>query len=192
MCNEVNDFREILFTKSQIEEMTKSLGEKITNDFKDKDLVVLGLLKGSIVFMSDLIREIKLPCQLDFMAVSSYGNGTESIGRVQILKDISESILGKDVLIVEDIIDSGITLNFIVKHLKNKGARSVTLCTLINKPERRKKDVHVEYIGADIPNEFIAGYGMDYAEKYRNLPFIGVLKEEVYSKWFFEIYLPIS
>ncbi|MEE1056884.1 MAG: hypoxanthine phosphoribosyltransferase [Acutalibacteraceae bacterium] len=182
MCNEVNDFKEVLFTKDQIETMTKSLGEKITNDFKDKDLVVLGLLKGSIVFMADLIREIKLPCQLDFMAVSSYGNDTESIGRVQILKDISESILGKDVLIVEDIIDSGITLSFIVNHLKNKGARSVTLCTLINKPERRKKDVHVEYIGADIPNEFIAGYGMDYAERYRNLPFIGVLKEEVYSK----------
>ncbi|MEE0858457.1 MAG: hypoxanthine phosphoribosyltransferase [Acutalibacteraceae bacterium] len=180
--NEINDFKEVLFTKDQIDVMTKSMGEKITEDFKEKDLVVIGLLKGSVVFLADLVREIKLSCELDFMAVSSYGNGTESLGRVQIIKDISESVLGKDVLVVEDIVDSGITLNFIVSHLKNKGAKSVTLCTLINKPERRKKPVDVKYIGADIPNEFIAGYGMDYAEKYRNLPFIGVLKEEVYSK----------
>jgi hypoxanthine phosphoribosyltransferase len=178
---EINDFKEILFTKDQIEAMTKSLGERITNDFKGKNILMLGLLKGSFIFMADLVREVKLPCEIDFMSVSSYGNGTESLGRVQILKDISEPVLGKDVIIVEDIIDSGVTLSFIVNHLKNKGANSVTLCTLINKPERRKKDVKVEYIGADIPNEFIAGYGLDYAERYRNLPFIGVLKEEVYS-----------
>lgn len=178
---QINDFKEILFTKDQIEAMTKSIGERITNDFKGKNILMLGLLKGSFIFMADLIREVKLPCELDFMAVSSYGSGTESLGRVQIIKDISEPVLGKDVIIVEDIIDSGITLSFIVDYLKSKGASSVTLCTLINKPERRKKDVYVEYIGADIPNEFIAGYGMDYAERYRNLPFIGVLKEEVYS-----------
>ena len=178
---EINDFKEILFTKDQIKAMTKSLGERITNDFKGKNILMLGLLKGSFIFMADLVREIKLPCEIDFMSVSSYGNGTESLGRVQILKDISEPVLGKDVIIVEDIIDSGITLSFIVNHLKNKGANSVTLCTLINKPERRKKNVDVKYIGADIPNEFIAGYGLDYAERYRNLPFIGVLKEEVYS-----------
>lgn len=178
---EINDFKEILFTKDQIEAMTKRIGERITNDFQGKNILMLGLLKGSFVFMADLIREVKLPCEIDFMAVSSYGSGTESLGRVQIIKDISEPVLGKDVIIVEDIIDSGITLSFILNHLKNKGANSVTLCTLINKPERRKKDVKVEYIGADIPNEFIAGYGLDYAEKYRNLPFIGVLKEEVYS-----------
>ncbi|MEE1281813.1 MAG: hypoxanthine phosphoribosyltransferase [Acutalibacteraceae bacterium] len=178
---EINDFKEILFTKDQIDSMTKRLGEKITNDFQGKNILMLGLLKGSFIFMADLVREIKLPCEIDFMAVSSYGNSTESLGRVQIIKDISEPVLGKDVIIVEDIIDSGLTLSFIVNHLKNKGANTVTLCTLINKPERRKKDVKVEYIGADIPNEFIAGYGLDYAEKYRNLPFIGVLKEEVYS-----------
>lgn len=179
--NIINDFKEILFTKDQIDAMVKSLGEKITNDFKDKNVLVLGLLKGSFIFMADLVRAIKLPCEIDFMAVSSYGKGTESLGRVQIVKDISEPILGKDVIIVEDIIDSGVTLSFIVDYLKSKGASSVTLCTLINKPERRKKDVRVDYIGADIPNEFIAGYGLDYAERYRNLPFIGILKEEVYS-----------
>lgn len=179
--NIINDFKEILFTKDQIGAMVKSLGEKITNDFKDKNVLVLGLLKGSFIFMADLVRAIKLPCEIDFMAVSSYGKGTESLGRVQIVKDISEPILGKDVIIVEDIIDSGVTLSFIVDYLKSKGASSVTLCTLINKPERRKKDVRVDYIGADIPNEFIAGYGLDYAERYRNLPFIGILKEEVYS-----------
>ena len=177
----INDFKEILFTKDQIEAMTKSLGERITNDFKGKNILMLGLLKGSFIFMADFVREVKLPCEIDFMAVSSYGSGTESLGRVQIVKDISEPVLGKDVIIIEDIIDSGITLSFIVDYLKSKGASSVTLCTLINKPERRKKDVYVKYIGADIPNEFIAGYGMDYAEKYRNLPFIGILKEEVYS-----------
>ncbi len=177
----IDDFKEILFTKDQIQAMTKSIGEKITNDYQGRDVVFLGLLKGSVIFMADLLREVKLNCVIDFMAVSSYGSGTESLGRVQILKDISESVLGKDVIIVEDIIDSGNTLSFIVNHLNNKGASSVALCTLINKPERRQKDVFVKYVGADIPNEFIAGYGMDYAEKYRNLPFIGILKEEVYS-----------
>ncbi|MEE0060901.1 MAG: hypoxanthine phosphoribosyltransferase [Acutalibacteraceae bacterium] len=177
----INDFKEILFTKDQIDAMVDDMGQRITKDFKGKNILVLGLLKGSFIFMADLVRKIDLPCELDFMAVSSYGSGTESLGRVNILKDISEPVLGKDVIIVEDIIDSGITLSFIVNHLKNKGANSVTLCTLINKPERRKKDIKVDYIGADIPNEFIAGYGLDYAEKYRNLPFIGILKEEVYS-----------
>lgn len=175
------DFEEILFTREQIAEKVKCLGQRITNDFKDKNLFILGLLKGSFVFMADLIREINLSFQVDFMAVSSYGKETESLGRIKILKDISESIVDKDVLIVEDIIDSGNTLDFITKHLKNQGASSVTLCTLINKPERRKKEIYVKYIGADIKNKFIVGYGLDYAEKYRNLPFIGVLKEEVYS-----------
>ena len=177
----IDDFKEILFTKDQIAEMTKLLGEKITQDFHGEELIVMGLLKGSFIFMADLLRQIKLNCIIDFMAVSSYGIGTESLGRVNILKDISESVLGKNVLIVEDIIDSGVTLSFIVNHIKNKGAKTVNLCTLINKPERRKKDVDVKYIGADIPNEFVAGYGMDYAERYRNLTFIGILKEEIYS-----------
>ena len=177
----IEDFKEILFTKDEINAITKSIAQKITQDYQGKQVVFLGLLKGSIMFMADLLREVKLDCIVDFMAVSSYGCGTESLGSVQILKDISDSVLGKDVIIVEDIIDSGNTLDFIVNHLNNKGASSVALCTLINKPERRQKNIDVKYIGADIPNEFIAGYGMDYAEKYRNLPFIGVLKEEVYS-----------
>ncbi len=116
------------------------------------------------------------------MAVSSYGKGTETLGRVNILKDISNSVLGKDVLIIEDIVDSGVTLNFIIKHLKNKGAKKVSVCTLLNKTARRKKQVDVQYIGVDVQDEFVAGYGMDYAENYRNVPFIGILKEEVYQK----------
>ena len=132
--------------------------------------------------MADLLREIKLPCEIDFMAVSSYGKGTETLGRVNILKDISNSVLGKDVLIVEDIVDSGVTLSFIIKHLKNKGAKKVSVCTLLNKTARRKKQVDVQYVGVDVQDEFVAGYGMDYAENYRNIPFIGVLKEEIYQK----------
>ena len=168
---QTQDFKEILFTAAEISDMVSELGRKITADFSDREFVVIGLLKGSVIFMADLLREIKLPCEIDFMAVSSYGKGTETLGRVNILKDISNSVLGKDVLIIEDIVDSGVTLNFIIKHLKNKG-----------KTARRKKQVDVQYIGVDVQDEFVAGYGMDYAENYRNVPFIGILKEEVYQK----------
>ena len=179
---QTQDFKEILFTPAEISDMVSELGRKITDDFLGKEFVVIGLLKGSVMFMADLLREIKLPCEIDFMAVSSYGKGTETLGRVNILKDISNSVLGKDVLIIEDIVDSGVTLNFIIKHLKNKGAKKVSVCTLLNKTARRKKHVDVQYIGVDVQDEFVAGYGMDYAENYRNVPFIGILKEEVYQK----------
>ena len=179
---QTQDFKEILFTPAEISDMVSELGRKITDDFLGKEFVVIGLLKGSVMFMADLLREIKLPCEIDFMAVSSYGKGTETLGRVNILKDISNSVLGKDVLIVEDIVDSGVTLSFIIKHLKNKGAKKVSVCTLLNKTARRKKQVDVQYVGVDVQDEFVAGYGMDYAENYRNIPFIGVLKEEIYQK----------
>ena len=179
---QTQDFKEILFTPAEISDMVSELGRKITDDFSGKEFVVIGLLKGSVMFMADLLREIKLPCEIDFMAVSSYGKGTETLGRVNILKDISNSVLGKDVLIVEDIVDSGVTLSFIIKHLKNKGAKKVSVCTLLNKTARRKKQVDVQYVGVDVQDEFVVGYGMDYADNYRNIPFIGVLKEEIYQK----------
>ena len=158
---QTQDFKEILFTPAEISDMVSELGRKITDDFSGKEFVVIGLLKGSVMFMADLLREIKLPCEIDFMAVSSYGKGTETLGRVNILKDISNSVLGKDVLIVEDIVDSGVTLSFIIKHLKNKGAKKVSVCTLLNKTARRKKQVDVQYVGVDVKDEFVAGYGMD-------------------------------
>ncbi len=172
------NFSRILLNESQIEKIVSTLAEHINHDFRGKELMVVGILKGSFMFMSDLVKKLDVPCCIDFMSVSSYGSGTQSGGRVNIVKDLSESVSGKDVLVVEDIIDSGITLDFIIKHILNKGAESVSLCTLLNKPERRKKAVPVKYWGYEIDNEFVIGYGMDYAEKYRNLPFIGVINEE--------------
>lgn len=179
--NEISDFSEVLFTAEQLQEIVQRLGSKITQDYKNRNLLLIGLLKGSIVFLADLMREIKLPCSVDFMTVSSYGNGTESMGKVKILKDISEPIWDKNVLIIEDIIDSGNTLSFIKAHLESLGAKDVSICTLFDKPDRRQKDVYVKYVGAVIPDKFIVGYGLDYAESYRNVPFVGVLKKEIYS-----------
>ncbi len=172
------NFNRMLLSENQIEEIVKRLAERINHDFQDKDLLVVGILKGSFMFLSDLVKQLEVPCCIDFMSVSSYGSGTQSSGRVNIVKDLSESVSGKAVLVVEDIIDSGITLDFIIKHILNKGAESVSLCTLLNKPQRRKKDVPVKYWGHEIADEFVIGYGMDYAEQYRNLPFVAVLNEE--------------
>ncbi|MCR6515042.1 MAG: hypoxanthine phosphoribosyltransferase [Clostridium sp.] len=177
-----NDIKEVLFDEKQLAERVKELGEKISEDYRGKDLVVVGVLKGSVVFTSDLIKNISIPCELDFMAVSSYGNSTETSGVVRILKDLDHSIENKHVLIVEDIVDSGITLNYLLDYLKARKASSIEIVSLLNKPERRTADLDVKYIGFEVPNEFIIGYGIDYAEKYRNLPYIGILKEEVYEK----------
>ena len=171
------NFDRVLLDEQQIAEIVNTVAQQISQDFADKELVVVGILKGSFMFMSDLVKKLTIPCTLDFMSVSSYGNATQSSGRVNIVKDLSEAVAGKEVLVVEDIIDSGITLDFIIKHIKNKGAENVSLCTLLNKPERRKKDVYVKYSGIEIADEFVIGYGMDFAEKYRNLPFVGVLHE---------------
>lgn len=178
----IEGIKEVLFSEEQIIEKVKEMGATISCDYKNKDLIVVGVLKGSALFAAELIKRIDIPCEIDFMAVSSYGNSTESSGVVRILKDLDHCIEGKDILIVEDIVDSGITLSYLTKYLKGRKANSIEIATLLNKPARRKTDIQVKYIGYDVPDEFIVGYGIDYAEKYRNLPFIGILKSEVYEK----------
>jgi len=175
------DIEKILLDEEQISKKIKEIGNNISRDYKGKDLILIGVLKGSIMYMANLAKEIDIPCTMDFMSVSSYGNSTTSSGIVKILKDLDASIEGKDVLIVEDIIDSGITLKYLQKYLRAKNPNSVEITTLLNKPERRKADIDVKYIGFEVPDYFLVGYGLDYAEKYRNLPFIGILKEEIYK-----------
>ncbi len=176
------DVEEILFSKDKIAQKVKELGERISNDYnKDAEVVVIGVLKGANVFMADLIREINIPVYIDFMSVSSYGYSTESSGVVRILKDLDLEIEGKHVLIIEDIIDTGLTLKYLTDNLKSRGIKSLKICTLLDKPIRRKCDLKVDYIGFEIPDKFIVGYGIDYGEKYRNLPYIASLKEEVYK-----------
>lgn len=176
-----NDVKEILLTEEQIKQRVKELGEQITRDYKGTNgLVVIGILKGASVFFSDLIRQIKLPIEIDFMAVSSYQDASVTSGEVKILKDTTLSMAMKNVLFVEDIIDTGFTMGKVKEIFMERGVNSVKLCALTSKPDRRKIDIDIDYLGFEIPNEFIIGYGLDYAEKYRNLPYIGVLKEEVY------------
>ncbi|ADL08811.1 hypoxanthine phosphoribosyltransferase [Thermosediminibacter oceani] len=176
----LEDIKEILITEEEIKNKLRELGEKITRDYKDKDnVLVVGVLKGAVLFIADLIRHIQLPVQLDFMAVSSYGASTKSSGVVRILKDLDEEVEGKHILIVEDIIDSGLTLSYLYSMLKSRKPASIKICTLLDKPSRRKVDIEVDYLGFEIPDLFVVGYGLDYNEKYRNLPFIGILKPEV-------------
>jgi len=173
------DVVKVLVSQEEIALKVKELGEKITADFAGEDsLIVVGLLKGSILFMSDLIREIKLPIKIDFMTVSSYGNQKETSREVKIVKDLEENIIGKNVLIVEDIIDSGLTLNKILEILKAREPKTLKLATFLNKPSRREVNVKIDYNGYDIPDEFVVGYGLDYAQNYRNLSYVGILKGE--------------
>lgn len=176
-----NDIQEVLFSEQQLADKVAELGARISADYEDKNPLVVSVLKGSYVFMADLTRKITIPCNVDFMAVSSYGAGTKTTGEVQIIKDIGSKIDGRHLIIVEDILDSGVTLSFLMKILKARGAASIRLCTLLSKPERRKVDVPVDYLGFEIPDAFVVGYGLDYAEKYRNLPYIGILKPAVYG-----------
>ena len=171
----------ILFTEEEIAEKTKELAAKITEDFKDKDFVVVTVLKGGFIFSSDLVRKIELDVNINFMVASSYADKTESSGEVKIVKDIDLDVSGKSVLIVEDIVDSGRTLSKLKERFLQNGAKEVRICTILDKPSRRVVDVHIDYLGFEIPDEFVVGYGLDYAEKYRNLPYIGVLKPSVYS-----------
>lgn len=166
-----------MFTEEQIREKVIELGKQIENDYKGEEVLVVGILKGANVFTCDLIRQIDLDVKIDFMSVSSYGSGTESSGTVRILKDLDTDIKGKNVLIVEDIIDSGRTLSNLVKELQIREPKSLKLCTLLDKPSRRVVDVDVEYVGFEIEDKFIVGYGIDYAEKYRNLPYIGIVED---------------
>lgn len=176
-----NDIQKVLFSEQQLADKVAELGARISADYAGKDPLIVSVLKGSYVFMADLTRRISIPCNVDFMAVSSYGAGTKTTGEVQIIKDIGSKIDGRHLIIVEDILDSGVTLSFLMKVLKARGAASIRLCTLLSKPERRKVDVPVDYLGFEIPDAFVVGYGLDYAEKYRNLPYIGILKPSVYG-----------
>ncbi|NLK23876.1 MAG: hypoxanthine phosphoribosyltransferase [Clostridiales bacterium] len=177
-----DDIKEVLLSEEDVLEISRKLGSKISEDYKGKDLLVIGILKGAVLFTSDLLKNISIPCQIDFMAASSYGNSAESSGVVKIKKDVDCDVAGKDVLIVEDIVDTGITLKYIIGELKKRKVNSVEVVALLDKPEGRKTDVKAKYIGFKMPNEFLVGYGLDYAEKYRNLPYIGILKSEVYNK----------
>ena len=171
----------ILISQQKLEKTVKSLAKQIEKDYNGKEFIMVGLLKGSVVFMSDLMKQIDLDFEIDFMVASSYGGGTESSGKVKIIKDLGVDPRDKDLLIVEDVVDSGNTLNFVINHLMTNGARSVKVCTLCDKPSRRKVPLTPDYCGAEIPDEFIVGYGLDYDELYRNLPYIGVLKRSVYE-----------
>lgn len=175
------DVEKILVTEDELKEINKKLGAQITKDFEGKNLLVLGILKGCVFFMTDLVRNIDLPLSIDFMSVSSYGGGTESTGRVEITKDIDIDLNGYDVLLVEDILDSGRTLKYVSEILKTRGANSISIVTLLDKPERRVAKVTPDYVGCDVPDEFVVGYGLDYDQKYRNLPYIGALKRSVYE-----------
>lgn len=176
-----NDIKEILVTKEELDAINARLGAQITKDFADKNLLVVGILKGSLYFMADLTRYIDLPLKLDFLAVSSYGGGTRSSGNVKIVKDIDIDLAGYDVLLVEDILDSGRTLDYVSRMLSARGANSISIVTLLDKPERRVVDLHPDYVGCDVPDEFVVGYGLDYDQQYRNLPYIGALKREIYE-----------
>lgn len=175
------DVKEILISEEQIQKKVKELGALLTADYEGKRPLCIGVLKGAAPFMTDLIRAMDLPLEMDFMAVSSYGVSTKSSGVVRILKDLDTSVEGRDVLIIEDIIDTGLTLSYLIDLLKGRNANSVKVVTLLNKPARRKVDLVPHYCGFEIPDEFVVGYGLDYSEIYRNLPYIGILKEEVYS-----------
>ena len=178
------DIKEILVPEDKIRRVVADLGDEITRKYRqqeDLDLIVIGLLRGSFVFMADLVRQIRLPLIVDFMTVSSYGDGTVSTGDVKIVMDLDQSIEGKDVLMVEDIIDTGNTFNKILHLIRNRNPRSLKICTFLSKPSRRKVDVPIDFCGMEIPDEFVCGYGLDYSQIYRNLPYVGILKPELFA-----------
>ncbi|MBO4445507.1 MAG: hypoxanthine phosphoribosyltransferase [Clostridia bacterium] len=177
-----NDIAEILMTEEQIKETVARLGKQISEDYAGKQLVLVSVLKGSVVFMADLMRAITIPCPIDFMVVSSYGSGTESSGVVKIIKDLDMDLRGVDLLIVEDILDTGRTLASLIEILKMRNPNSVKICTFLDKPDRRVSDITADYVGQKIPDAFAVGYGLDYDEIYRNLPYVGILKPSVYEK----------
>jgi len=176
------DLADVLLSEEQIKGIIHRLGSQISEDYKGKNLLLVSVLKGSIVFMADLMREINIECKIDFMAVSSYGSGSESSGSVKIIKDLDIDLQGYDLLIVEDILDSGNTLSKLKRLLLERNPRSIKICTFLDKPSRRTADIIADYVGCEIPDEFVVGYGLDYDEKYRNLPCLGILKRSVYEK----------
>ena len=176
-----DDILKVLLSEEQLKEKCAEMGAQITKDYAGKNLLLVTVLKGAVVYMADLMRCIDLPCAIDFMVVSSYGSGTKTTGVVKIVKDLDQDLSGKDILIVEDILDSGLTLSYLKEILEGRGPRSIQIAALLDKPTRRKVDLKADYIGFSVPDEFVIGYGLDYDEKYRNLPYIGILKPEVYS-----------
>ena len=176
------DIKEVLLNEEEIKEIVTRLGAQITKDYEGKNLLVVSILKGSIMFMADLLREIKLECKIDFMAVSSYGSGTRTSGSVKIVKDLNIDLSGYDILLVEDILDSGVTLSNLKELLMLRKPASLKICAFLDKPDRRKADIVADYNGASIPDEFVVGYGLDYDEKYRNLPYVGILSPSVYGE----------
>ena len=185
MVTASGDLCEVLFSEEQLAARVRELGAQITADYRDKlcgkPLLVVGMLKGSFIFMSDLVRNIDLHCEIDFMIASSYGDGTESTGRITIKQDVKD-IRDQHVLLVEDIVDSGFTMRSVLELLQDRDPASIALCSLLDKPDRRKMPVHIDYCGFEIPDKFVVGYGLDFASRYRNLPYIGVLKPEMYQK----------
>ena len=176
-----NDIQEILVSEDRLRQIVDDLGGRISKEYEGKPLVLVSVLKGSVIFMADLMRAIKIPCRIDFMSVSSYGAGVKTSGVVKIIKDLDQPIEGCDVLVVEDILDSGMTLSYILELLSKRNPASIRLCTLFDKPDRRKVNILADYVGMSVPDEFIVGYGLDYAERYRNLPCVAALKPEVYQ-----------
>lgn len=175
------NIEKILVSEEELRSINQRLGAQITKDFAGKNLLVVGILKGSVLFMADLIRQIDLPCKLDFLAVSSYGSDTRSSGIVKIIKDIDIELEGYDVLLVEDILDSGRTLSYVCEILQTRHPKSIHIVTLLDKPERRVVDLKADYVGCVVPDEFVVGYGLDYDQQYRNLPYIGQLKRSIYE-----------
>ena len=177
-----NDLKRVMFSAGEIAAKVQEIGEKITEDYKDvpEDVFCVGILKGAVVFYTDLVRTIKRNVKFDFMVASSYGSGTKSSGAVKILKDLDYDVAGKHLILVEDIVDTGITMEYLLKYCLGRGAKSVKICALLTKPSRRVVNITVDYVGFTVPDEFLVGYGLDYDGNYRNLPYIGVLKPEVY------------
>jgi hypoxanthine phosphoribosyltransferase len=170
---------EILIDAEPLQARIGELGQEISSEYEGRDLLLVGVLKGAVFFMADLMRELTIPCEIDFMAISSYGAATDSSGVVRILKDLDANIAGRDVLVVEDIIDSGLTLSYLMRSLKARKPASLEICALLTKPERREIDVPVKFVGFEIPNKFVIGYGLDFAERYRNLPYVAVLHPDL-------------
>jgi hypoxanthine phosphoribosyltransferase len=175
------DIQEVLFTPEQIQARIAALGEEISRDYRDREVVLVCVLRGAVVFLSDLLRALRVPASVDFMAISSYGSDTRSTGVVRILKDLDDSVESKHVLVVEDIVDTGLTLNYLLDNLCHRNAASVRVCALLDKPARRRAEAQLDYVGFTVPDAFVVGYGLDCAQRYRGLPFVGILKPEVYG-----------